>query len=255
MRRLLPPREPVDGIALAQGRLRELSLELAHLLGAGPERDRHLSRHAAVGIASDHRDRDLRLDHRAGVRSGRRRDAHAAVEGGILGRFRLRRILPQHAAIGAAVPLVLRPAGTAAACLGALAEADPQRAVLHRGDRDRAVHVRARGRADARRHQRAAARPETGRDRARVDDGADLSLRAAADGVPHHHAAADVRIPQHHQEHLGGHHHRPDRTDRRGALDAGIFVPGVRGLYRRDRALSAGQYRRRHRHAPARARL
>ena len=88
-----------------------------------------------------------------------------------------------------------------------------------------------------------------------TDHRADLSLRAAADGVPHHHAAADLGISQHHQEHLGGHHHRPDRTDRRGAVDAGILVSGVRGLHRRDRAVSAGQYRRRHRHALPGARV
>ena len=59
----------------------------------------------------------------------------------------------------------------------------------------------------------------------------------------------------HHQEHLGGHHHRPDRTDRRGARDAGIFLSGVRGLHRRDGAVSPGQHRRRHRHALPRARV
>src|SRR5216684_7475193 len=93
------------------GDFRELSLELAHFLGAGPERDRHLSRHAAVGAGSDDRDRALRLDHCAGVRSGRRRAAHVAVEGGVLVRLRLRRILPQYAAAGAAVSVVLRVAG------------------------------------------------------------------------------------------------------------------------------------------------
>src|SRR5882757_3683039 len=171
------------------GGLRELSLELADLLGAGPERDRHLSRHAAVGAGPDHRDRDLRLDHCADIRIGRRRAAHAAVEDRVLAWLRLRRILPQHAAAGAAVYLVLRFAGTPAAVVGALAEADAQRAVLHRGDRDRAVHVGPRGRTNPCRRQLAAARTETGRDRARIDDGASLSLCAAADGVSHHHAA------------------------------------------------------------------
>ena len=138
------------GATLAYGLPCELSLELAHLLGAGPERDRHLSRHAAVRAGSDHRDRDLRLDHCAGIRIGRRRVAHAAVEDGVLDRLRLRRILPQHAAAGAAVSLVLRLAGNAAAHVGALAEADAQCAVLHGGDRGRAVHVGARRRAVAR---------------------------------------------------------------------------------------------------------
>src|SRR6266576_3565882 len=99
------------------GRSCELSLELAHFLGAGPERDRHLSRHAAVGSGPDHRDRDLRLDHCAGIRIDCRRAAYAAVEDRVLGWLRLCRILPQHAAPGAAVYLVLRLAGNPAALM------------------------------------------------------------------------------------------------------------------------------------------
>ena len=60
---------------------------------------------------------------------------------------------------------------------------------------------------------------------------ADLPLRAAADGVPHHPAAADLGIPQHHQELLGGADDRADRAHRRGALDVGILLPGVRGVH------------------------
>src|ERR1700686_5577129 len=215
---------------LARGGDRELSLELAYLLGAGPQRDRDLPRHAVVGAGPDHRDCALRLDHCAGIRIDRRRDAHAAVEDRVAGWLRLCRILSQHAAPGAAVHLVLRLAGNPAAVVGALAEADAPRAVLHRGDRDRAVHVRARRRTDPCRHQLAAARTEIGCDRARTDDGAGLSLRAAADGVSYHHAATDLRISLDHQEYLGRHHHRPDRTNRRSAGDAGIFLSGVRGL-------------------------
>src|SRR5258705_1923356 len=95
------------------GRSCELSLELAHLLGAGPERDRHLSRHAAVRAGADHRDRDLRLDHCAGIRIDHRRAAHLAVEDIGPGRLRLCRILPQPAAAGAAVVLVRRESGYA----------------------------------------------------------------------------------------------------------------------------------------------
>ena len=54
---------------------------------------------------------------------------------------------------------------------GAVAEADAERAVLYGGDRHRAVHVGARRRAVAGRHQLAAARAEAGRDRARADHG------------------------------------------------------------------------------------
>jgi len=62
-------------------------MELANFLGAGPERDRHLSRHVAVGAGADHRDRAVRLDHCAGVRVGGWRAAHAAVEAGVLAGF------------------------------------------------------------------------------------------------------------------------------------------------------------------------
>ena len=43
---------------------------------------------------------------------------------------------------------------------------------------------------------------------------ADLSLRAAADGVPHHHAAADQRVDEHHQELVGRADDRARRADR-----------------------------------------
>src|SRR5262249_16420231 len=73
------------------------------------------------------------------------------------------------------------------------------------------------------------------------------------DGVSHHPAAADLGVSQHHQEHRGRHHHRPARTDRRSALDGGVFVPGVRGLHRGDGDVSRVKRRRRDRNAPARA--
>ncbi len=158
-----------DGVALAHGKLCELSLELAHFLGAGPERDRQLSRHAAVRARSDDRDCYLRLDHCAGVRVGHRRDADAAVKNRVLDWICLRRVFPQHAAIGAIVYLVLRFAGTVAARVGAVAQADAQRAILYRGDRRRPVHVGACRRANPRRHQFAAARTKVGRDRAGID--------------------------------------------------------------------------------------
>ena len=45
-------------------------------------------------------------------------------EDGLADRLRLRRILPQHAALGAVVPVVLRAAGIGAVGMGAVAEAD-----------------------------------------------------------------------------------------------------------------------------------
>jgi len=72
---------------------------------------------------------------------------------------------PQHAAVGLQFVFswFFVFAGTAAAVMGAVAEADSQCAVLHRGDRGRAIHVGTRRRADARRHQLAAAGPENWR--------------------------------------------------------------------------------------------
>ena len=114
----------------------------------------------------------------------------------------------------------------------------------------RAFHVGARRRAGARRHRLAAARPE--------------AWPATALGLTTAQAYRYVLLPMafriimppltseflnYHQEHLGGDHHRPDRTDRPGALDAGILLPGVRGLHRRDRDVSPDQHRRASRHA------
>ena len=90
----------------------------------------------------------------------------------------------------------------------ALGRVHPRGAVpglLHRG---------ARRRAGARRHPVAAARPGHGRHRARPHAAADLPLRAAADGVPHHPAAADVRVHERHQELVGRADDRPRRAHR-----------------------------------------
>ena len=62
------------------------------------------------------------------------------------------------------------------------------------------------------------------------DAGADLPLRAAADGLPHHRAAAHSRVPQHLQELVGRAHHRADRAHRARARDAGIQLPDLRGV-------------------------
>src|SRR3954462_7408860 len=110
--------------SLAPGLTRELSLELGHLFRAGAERHRHLSRYAAVGPRADAADRDLRVAAGAAVRLDHRRAAHAAVEDRGPDRLCLRRILPQHAAAGAAVFVVLRAAGNPAAILGDVDEAD-----------------------------------------------------------------------------------------------------------------------------------
>src|SRR5579871_468801 len=96
-------------------------------------------------------------------------------------------------------------------------------------------------------------RPEAGRNGARADHNPSLYLCAIADRLSHHPAAADVGISQHHQEHRRRHHHRPLGIDRRGALDAGVLLPGVRVLHCGDCDVSRNQRRRRYRHAPDRA--
>src|SRR5262249_22606675 len=102
---------------------RELPLELGHLFRAEPDGDRHLSRLAAVGSGADAEDGAARLDHRSDRGLDRRGDADAAVDSRVLVRPCVRRILPQHAAAGAAVSVVLRAAGTVAARRRSLAEA------------------------------------------------------------------------------------------------------------------------------------
>src|SRR5882757_8231048 len=119
--------------AALRGGESELSLELGYFLGAVAERHRQLSRHAAVRAGADDQDRASGLDHCAGDRNDRRRDAHAAVEDGVGDRLLLRRVLSQYSAAGAAVPVVLRAAGIAAAHRRIVAEADAQRAVLDGG--------------------------------------------------------------------------------------------------------------------------
>src|SRR5689334_23363267 len=119
------------------------------------------------------------MDHRAGVWFVRRSVADTAFEGRAVDRLPLRRVFPPTAAAGAVVPVVFRTAGVAATRGGPMAEAAAQRAVLDCGDRRWPVHVGARRRAAWRRHRLATARPEAGRDCARADHGADLSLCAA----------------------------------------------------------------------------
>ena len=167
-------------------------------------------------------------------------------------RQRLCGAVPQHPAAGADVPVVLR----AARCCRPnrrLAQAASRRLVLHRRGRARLLHLGARRRAGARRHHEPRPRPAHGRARARAHAAAGLRLRAAADGLSHHPAAADVGIPQHHQEQRGRAHHRADGAHGARARHAGIHLPGVRGLHRGDRHLHRDQYRRDLRHALGRA--
>ena len=72
-----------------------------------------------------------------------------------------------------------------------------------------------------------------------------LSLRAAADGVPDHHAAAHVGDDEPHQEHVGGVDDRPGRAHGGGAVGPGVHVPGFRSVHRGDGDLHRRQPHRR----------
>ena len=52
--------------------------------------------------------------------------------------------------------------------------------------------------------------------------------------------AAHERVPQHHQEQLGRADDRPARDHRPGAVDAGVHLPGVRGVHRGDDPVPPG---------------
>ena len=210
-------------------------------------------RDAAARHRLDARDRAHRLVPGARARIARRRHPHHAVSLAGPARQRLCRAVPQHPAAGADVPLVFRAAGAGADRNRRLAQAAAERFVLHRRGRARPLHLGARRRAGARRHLEPRPRPAHGGARARAHAAADLRLRAAADGLSHHPAAADLRVSQHHQEQRGRAHHRADGADRARARDAGILVPGVRGLHRRDHHLHRHQHHRDLRHAPCRA--
>jgi len=192
--------------------------------------------------------RDLRLDHCAGHRIDHRCAPHAAVEDRILGQLLLRRILPQHAAARAAVPVVLRAARTTATVRGTLDEADVQRAVLYRGDRGRAVHVRARRRATGGRCRFAAARPES---RPPPALGLTTSQTYRYVLLP---MAYRIVLPPLTSEFLSTIKNTSvaitigliELTGQARAMQE-LFVSGVRGVHRCDGVVPPDQYRGRHR--------
>src|SRR6516162_8784607 len=222
---------------------RELQLELGHLLSDVAGRGAHLSGDAPHGHRLDARNRAQRVvpGARHGIADGRH--SHHAQSLAGPARQRLRGIVPQHPAAGADVPVVCRAARAPADRAGRLAQAASRRLVLHGGGFAWLLHLGARCRAGARRHLESRSRPGLGRPRARPHAGAGLRLRAVADGVSRHPAAADVRISQHHQEQRGRAHHRADGAHGTRARHAGILVPGVRGLHCRHRHLHRNQHR------------
>ena len=158
----------------------------------------------------------MRLDHRADARLAHRRAAHHAAYPWLV------RLGNAYVELFRNIPLLvqmflwyfvlpeLRAAGDRH-----LAQAAAQRLVLHRRGLPRLLHLGARRRAGARRHLSLPRGQRMAGARARPHAAADLPLRAAADGLSHHPAAADLGIPQHHQEQRGRADHRPDGADRR----------------------------------------
>src|SRR5262249_31429456 len=95
--------------------------------------------------------------------------------------------------------------------------------------------------------------PAPGFARAGPHAAASLRLRPPADGLSRRPAAADVGIPQHHQEQRGRAHHRPDGAHGARPRHAGVLFSGVRGVHGRDPDLHRHQYRGDVHHAPGRA--
>src|SRR5262249_41715487 len=151
------------------------------------------------------------------------------------------------------VLVVFRAARAAADPAWRLAQAASRRLVLHGRGFARLNPLGACRLGGGRRLFASRPRPGLGRPRAWHYAGPSLPLRAVADGVSRHPAAADVRISQHHQEQRGRAHHRADGAHGTRARHAGILVPGVRGLHCRHRHLHRNQHRGDLRHALGRA--
>src|SRR6266446_3943584 len=232
---------------------RELQLELGHLLSDVARRSAHLSRDAPHGHRLDARNRAQRVVPGAchGI-VGRRHSHHAQSLAGPA-RQRLCGGVPQYPAAGADVSVVFRAARAPADRAWGLAQAASRRLVLHGRGFARLLHLGTRRRAGPRRHLESRSRPGLGCPGARPHAGAGLRLRAVADGLSRHPAAADVRISQHHQEQRGRAHHRAHGAHGAGARHAGVLVPGVRGLHCRHRHLHRDQHRGDRRHALDRA--
>ena len=101
----------------------------------------------------------------------------------------------------------------------------------------RALHGLARRRAGALGHRGDPARPAQCRTRHGPHAAAGLPLRADPRGLPHHHPAADQRLPGRVQEFLAGADDRRARTHLAGAPDRGVHLCGLRGLHGCHRAL------------------
>src|SRR5206468_853204 len=233
---------PVFTLRVSEGR-RALQLALE-----GPARDRARRHrdlpalpHRRPGLDARHGAR--RVGDRARHRRLHRHPAHHAAQVGSAAGQPVRRDLPQHPAHRADVPVVLRDAGAGAARSRRLDQADAAAlGLVHPGGAVPGhLHLGARRRAGARRDPVAAARAAPGGHRDGADGSADLPLRHPAAELPHHPAAAHLGVHEHHQELLGRADHRAARAHRARARDAGVQLPGVRGVHRGDRDLPAHQ--------------
>lgn len=212
--RIFPKRVLVHR-SISRGDPNELQLGLGRVLQVHRRWQRDLSRLVHLRTGLDHRHRRRGMDYRlaAGLRSWGH--AHRTEPPRIGHRDLLRRTVSQRAAAGSAVHLVLPGTRPAAAKPAGLVQTGSEPDHLGLPERRRVpgpVHRRPGLRASTHRHPGAATRPGIRRPRHGFQAAADLLERAAAPGLPHHHSAADLGIPQRLQELLRGVLDRPDGT-------------------------------------------
>ena len=201
-------------------RYEPIPVELGRHSARRPGHRRILLSVAALGPGLDHCNRPVRLGHRPGHRHAGRRRPHRAQQGCVRPDDGVRGTVPQRAADRADVPVVFRFSRIPAGDRQQLGQAEHAAAgVFHRSDRTGLLHLGPGGRAGAYRHPDPVARTKERRSGPRPDAGADLPLRDATHGLPHHRAAADQRVHEHLQELGRGAGDRPDRTHFPDAAD------------------------------------
>lgn len=231
--RIFPKRVLVHR-SISRGDPNELQLGLGRVLQVHRRGQRDLSRLVHRRLGLDHCHRRRGMDHRlaAGVHSGRH--AHRAKPHRIGHRDLLRGTVSQRTAAGSAVHLVFPDTRPAAAEPAGLVQTRPQ--PDHLGLPERCgvpgpVHRRPCVRTSAYRHPGAATGPGIRRTRHGLQAAADLLERAAAPGLPDHHSAAYLGIPQRLQELLRGVPDRLDGTAGANQTDRRVLGQPVRGLH------------------------
>ena len=188
----------------------------------------------------DARHRARGLGDRARDRLARRGDANHAEQVGGPARQRLRRVIPQRPAARPDVPLVLRAAR------------DPAQGPRRRDQADAAAvgayipavlclgfYTAARVAEQVRAGIQSLPRGQRWRARRWGSPSRRPTASCCCRGVPDRAAAAHARVPEHHQEQLGRADDRPGGDHRAGALDAGVHLPGLRGVHGGDRSCTS----------------